>query len=109
MALGTSILDATYEGAMFDSGSTIRKSEDDDDNFDIVLATAERIRIIRPLLRPEILLPMLTDIRKRIKDVIKDVLTTFLPVETSKSKPKEEEKRVTRLDGEILTRTTPRR
>ena len=92
-SLGTSLLDAIYKGTLFDSGPTIHKPEEDEDNFDIVLETAEKISIIRPLLRPEILLPLLSEIRKHCKVVLHDVLQAFIPVKNVKRVAIKEEKK----------------
>ena len=57
----------------------IHGADSDEDNFDIVMDTAEKVCILRPVLRAELLDPMIEEIRLKSVDVLDETLNTFYP------------------------------
>ena len=64
----------------------MRLVESEEDNFDVALATAEKISILQPVLRPNILNPMMEEIRKQSEKVLTQTLNTFYPVKIEPAK-----------------------
>lgn len=58
---------------------TIRGPDSDEDNFDIVMDTAGKLSILRPILRSDLLDPMISDVRLKCINVLDDALNTFHP------------------------------
>ena len=58
---------------------TIRGPDSDEDNFDIVMDTSGKLSILRPVLRPELLDPMISEVRSKCIDALEETLNTFYP------------------------------
>ena len=58
----------------------IHSDDSDEDNFDIAMDTAEKLSILRPALRPNIIDPMLAEVRTRCIAVLGDTLNTLYPI-----------------------------
>ena len=78
--LRTRILEIAYKGALFDEAMAIRPGDSDGDNFDIAMDTSGKLSILRPVLRSEILDPMITEVRSRRIAGLDDALNTFYPI-----------------------------
>ena len=57
----------------------LHPKEDDEDNFDIILDTAEKISILQPIMRPAILSPIMEELRSQCEQVLEQTLNTFFP------------------------------
>ena len=79
-ALGASLLNLVYKGTFFDSNVELHPDESEEDNFDIILDTAEKLIILQPALRPNILTPTMEQIRNQSEKVLTETLNTFYPV-----------------------------
>ena len=77
--LGAILLGQTYKGTVFDSELKLAGDESEDDNFDVALETAEKIYILRPILRPGTIAALEKQMRVHCLEILNQVMTSFLP------------------------------
>ena len=75
-ALGPSLLDVTYKQSISDPTATHRAEDSEEDNFDVVLETAEKVNTPRPILRPQMIGPLLREMRNQCKLAIAQTMTS---------------------------------
>ena len=89
--LGTNLLNEAHKGTLFDPTVKLHGPDDEEDNFDIIMDTAEKFSILLPILRPKIVAPMMEEIRSHCEQVLRQTLITFYPAvkkrEENKSPP----------------------
>ena len=64
---------------MFDSDLKMEDEESESDNFDVVLETAEKIYIIRPVLRPGAISSLVQQMRIHCVEILNQIMASFLP------------------------------
>ena len=78
--LGNAILALAYKKTVFDPDMKLAPKEDTSDNFDIILETAEKISITRPILPP----PVCTHLSKKMEVqclvMLSDTINCFYPL-----------------------------
>ena len=79
--LGTQLMGVLRKNTLFADKPLIHPEESEEDNFDLVYETAEKIDILRPILRPQLLMPLLNEIETNCVQILKQTLDTFLPNE----------------------------
>ena len=84
--MGNQVLDLAYKETMFDDSMKIHADDSEEDNFDIVMNTAGKLRILRPVLRPDIIDPMLSAVCTRCIAVLGDTLNTICPIHGDQDK-----------------------
>ena len=75
--LGNSLRGLAYKGTIFDSDVKLCAKEDEADNFDILLATAEKIAILRPILPPQVSDHLVKKMQDQRTDVINETICCF--------------------------------
>ena len=63
--LGSSTLNAVRVGAIYDAKASLHPRESFWGNFDIVIITAERLRIIIPILKPHVTERLMNGMREK--------------------------------------------
>ena len=99
LSIGNSLLNLAYKGTVFDNSLPPHKDDEESDNFDVVLDTAEKISILRPILAPNLLKPLITEIRRHCKIVLRHTLESFKPQVDRKLDPKTVKKKKTTSDA----------
>lgn len=89
---------------MFDPEVKLGKEESEADNFDIVLVSAEKIYILRPILRPGTLLALKNQMRIHCVELLSQIMNALIP-EPLDEKDKEKKREQKRLLGDSSTLT----
>ena len=84
--LGSQILNLAHKGTIFEQSIKLNAKDGDEDNLDILHATANKLNIIRPILRPKIKESLTSILKGRCADALKDVMATFIPCKKQDSK-----------------------
>ena len=74
------MLGLVYKGALFDESIKLHSVEDEEDNFDIMMDTAGKIYILKPIIRPQILDKMMGEILSQCEGVLAQTLNAFYPI-----------------------------
>ena len=98
--LGANLLSFAYIGTVFDPEITTHSGDSEEDNFDLVMQTAEKVYIIRPILRPGALEPIQTEVGKWCVQILDAVMKAFLRVE--EEGPEETEDAAPTKDDSVL-------
>ena len=77
--IGAAILGKTRVGTVFDDNAQIAEADSDGDNIDIAHATAGKLSILRPVLKPALHTAMLTHVRRRCVEIFAQTLQAFYP------------------------------
>ena len=64
-------------GTIFDPETKAYSTESVDDNFDLVIASAGKMYILRPVLRPSTVEPLLSEMKKWCVGILDDVMNAF--------------------------------
>ena len=81
--LGNSILKIVYVGTIFDPEQKLHAAESPEDNFDIIHSSAEKVGILRPVLKPKVHAPLAQELRTHAKEVLLCCLNTLQPQKNS--------------------------
>ena len=75
--LGAKLLSFAYAGTVLDPKAKTHGGDSEEDNFDLIMQSAEKIYILRPVLRPATLALIQTEMSKYCTQVLNDVMKTF--------------------------------
>ena len=75
--IGAAILDKTRPKTLFDDKAEICDQAADMDNIDIVHATAEKLSILRPVLKPSMYSVLLAHARKHCIEILEQAIQAF--------------------------------
>ena len=79
--LGNSLLALSYKDTIFDDKAKMAGKDDDEDNFDILLSTAEKVSILRPILPPAVTNHLMKKMRAECREMLNDTICSFYPTE----------------------------
>ena len=77
--LGAVLLNQAYKGTLFDQELKLHDESSEEDNIDTLLETAEKLYILRPVIRSTTMDPLIVEIRKHCKIILDQVLDVFFP------------------------------
>ena len=69
-------------GKIYDKSQTMREPHDQDDNFDLMRATSEKMALLRPIIMPEVYRPLLFLLRKRVAPILSEMIYSLYPTNT---------------------------
>ena len=64
---------------MFDKKFTLRCDESDEDNFDLIRDTSEKLALPKPILKRDLYKPLQTLVRKNCIPLLKQILNSLEP------------------------------
>ena len=82
--LGNSLLGLAYKGTVFDGEMKLGANEEPGDNFDILLSTAEKVSIIRPILPPQVCNHLIKKVEEHCRVMLNDAINCFYPADKTK-------------------------
>ena len=85
--LGNAILGIAYKNTIFDSNVKLASEEDTSDNFDIILETAEKFSILRPILPPAVSNHLTKKMEEHSLVMLADTFNCFYPDTRPRASP----------------------
>ena len=84
--IGSEILDKTRKNTLFDEKADLANPDSDEDNIDITHATAEKLSILRPVLKPVLYSAMLKHVKKYCIEIFEQTIQSFYPEKRTATK-----------------------
>ena len=78
--LGKQPRNKARRGTISDKAQKLYEPDDQEDNFDILRATSEKMALLRPILEPEVYNPLLVVLRKRAAPILSKMINSLYPI-----------------------------
>ena len=77
--LGKELLNKAHVGTIFDKAQKLYEPQQQEDNFDLMHVTSEKMNTLRPIIKPEVYNPLLSVMGKRAAPILGEMANALYP------------------------------